>query len=168
MTRPGPAADSMQMTCIHHYTACVKLSMIHSTGHLQPSNAAADRERPLLWFSTNQRWEPTATKSCVQGGSIVLLTLSQQLNIFGCCRFSLPASDPRLMSWEAACRFAGTGYTLRRQMEVAGRRLGARPLHWFALAGAVDLSDLGFSVFDGQNWQPADISKTAEAWKGAR
>lgn len=161
-----PAWGGQEMTDVHHYTACVKLVRIQSTGFLLPSNALAAGEHPLLWFSANQRWEPTATKGWKQGGGIVHLTLPQQLERIGCCRFSLPAEDLRLMSWKAACRFAGTGYTSQRKMEAKGRKQGADPLQWFAIGEAVALSGLRFSVFDGRAWSAADISETANAWKG--
>jgi hypothetical protein len=76
----------------------------------------------------------------------------------------LPADDPRSMPWKAACRFAGTGYTVARKMEAFGRKQGANPLQWFAITEAVALSDLRFSVFDGHAWSAADISETANAW----
>lgn len=164
-SRPPPAWGQ-EMTDVHHYAPCVRLAKILGSGNLRPSNAMADGELPLLWFSANQRWEPTATKARWQNGIIVLSTLDQQLQDFGCCRFSLPADDQRLMPWLAACRFAGTGYTVRRKMEAAGRKQGANPLQWFAVADAVALSDLRFSVFNGRTWSAADISETANAWEG--
>ena len=164
----SPSAWGQEMTDVHHYAPCVRLARILGSGYLLPSNAMAGGELPLLWFSANQRWEPTATKAWKQGSGIVQLSLAEQLERIGCCRFSLPADDQRLMPWIAACRFAGTGYTLQRKMEAKGRKQGANPLQWFAVAEAVDLSDLRFSVFDGRAWSAADISETANTWKEER
>jgi hypothetical protein len=150
---------------VHHYAPCSYLPRIAKSGVLRPSNAKADSEKPLLWFSANQRWEPTATKMWAdKSGNIVRLSLEQQLELVGCCRFTLTADDSRLMPWAIACKFAGTSFTNKRKMEAAGLRLGARPLDWLAIDGEIPLTELGFSVFDGRAWHPADIAETAKSW----
>lgn len=153
----------------HHYAPCNYLPRIVASGFLQPfaDNIAVGRELPLLWFSANQKWEPTATKALGSvGGSIRSMTMDEQLERIGCCRFSIPANDTRLMPWVKACRFAGIGYTAQRKMEAVGRRRGARPTDWFAVAEAVPLSELAFSIFDGRKWEEANLADKAREWEG--
>lgn len=157
------------MTLVHHYAPCAYLPSIHESGVLRPSNAgASQRERPLLWFSANQKWEPTATKMMTDRfGRPTQLTFEQQLARFGCCRFSLPADDPRLLTWAAACKAVGIGFTAKRQLEATGRRRGGNPLHWFATAESIDVADLAFSVFEAGRWVIASLPELADKWADA-
>lgn len=141
------------MSMVHHYTTeHHHLPLILESGELRPSNAGAEHEPPLLWFSMAQRWEGTATKMVQGGDGPRLLTFVEQLTTFGCVRFSLPADDPRLMRWDEACKYAGITSTARRKLEVVGRKRGGSPIDWFAIAGAVPLAELRLQRFDGAAW----------------
>lgn len=156
------------MSNVHHYAPCVHLPRIYQSGVLRPSNAGAPNEKPLLWFSANQRWEPTATKMIADAsGKPVLLTFEQQLELLGCCRFSLPANDSRLLKWAEARRAAGMGYTVKRKLEEIGRKRGGNPLDWFAVAESIDVASLTFSVFENERWVPASLPEQAEKWADA-
>lgn len=150
---------------VHHYAPCAYVPRILDSGELRPSNAEALGEKPLLWFSANQKWEPTATKFIGDAeGNRRSLTLSEQLQRFGCCRFSLPANDLRLIPWIKACRIAGTSYTKQRKMEAVGRIQGANSFDWFAISESISVAELAFSVFDGRTWKTADLAETAKVW----
>lgn len=141
------------MSMVHHYTTELHhLPLILAAGELRPSNAGAEHEPPLLWFSRAQRWEATATKMIQGPTGPRLLTFREQLGAFGCARFSLPADDPRLMSWVDACKFAGISSTARRKLEAVGRKRGGSPADWLAIAGAVPLADVRLQRFDGAVW----------------
>lgn len=154
---------------VHHYAPCNYLPNIVASGILRPSssdNLEDGSELPLLWFSANQKWEPTATKLIGSAnGSIRSMTMAEQLERFGCCRFSMPANDPRLMPWIKACRFAGRGYTRQRKMEAAGKKLSASPADWYAVAEPIPLAELAFSIFNGRKWEPASLADTARQWE---
>lgn len=141
------------MIMVHHYTTeHHHLPLILESGELRPSNAGAEHEVPLLWFSMAQRWEGTATKMVQGQNGPRLLTFTEQLANFGCVRLSLAADDSRLMSWVDACRYAGISSTTRRKLEAVGRKRGGSPINWFAVAGAVPLADTHVQRFDGTAW----------------
>ncbi len=138
---------------IHHYTTeNHHLPMILASGALRPSNAGAENERPLLWFSKAQLWEKTATKMVRSERGLRLLTFAEQLAEYGCVRFSLPNDDPRLMNWVDACKYAGITSTARRKLETVGRKRGGSPIDWFAISGSVPLTDLKLQRYDGSQW----------------
>ncbi|WP_213662108.1 hypothetical protein [Stutzerimonas stutzeri] len=149
----GPACLEKPTGFVHHYTTeRHHLPLILASGELLPSNAGAEHEPPLLWFSRAQRWEATATK-IVQGPTgLRLMTFREQLAALGCVRFSLPADDPRLMAWADACKYAGMSSTTRRKLEAIGRKRGGSPADWMAVAGAVPLADVRLQRFDGSAW----------------
>lgn len=150
---------------VYHYAPWAYLPAIVQHGALRPSNARADGEVPLLWFSLNQHWEPTATKVWEnKAGTILQMTFRQQVSQVGCIRFGLDDQDPRLLDWKQACKAAGTGRNERRAMENAGKKLGAKPEDWFATLMSVQLADLRFQVFLNEQWLDAEPAEMAEVW----
>ncbi|MFL9864159.1 hypothetical protein PQR67_08265 [Paraburkholderia fungorum] len=78
------------------------------------------------------------------GRGVRPLSFHEQAKVFGCVRFGLSASDPRLMDWKTACAFDGTSREMRRKMELRGKRDGANPKDWSAIAVPVPLEELTF------------------------
>jgi hypothetical protein len=56
-----------------HYTVRPHILSILSDGVIKPATAfVSRRERPIVWFSSNQNWEQTANKSAaMEDGRIV-------------------------------------------------------------------------------------------------
>jgi hypothetical protein len=155
------------MTRVFHYAPWAYLPQIVTSGALLPNNAGAEVEVPLLWFSANQQWEPTAGKTWKAEG-ILMMTFRQQLQRAGCIRFGLPAADMRLLCWKDACAVAGIPREARRNLERSGKKRGAEPSHWFAIAQPMPLTELDLEVFGEEAWQPADPSEMAEVWTKCR
>lgn len=142
------------MSMVYHYTSETQhLPLILESGHLEPSNAGAPDESPLLWFSRSHIWEATATKMIMTEAGLKLLTREQQLELFGCVRFILPADDRRLLEWKEACQLAGTPRIKRRRMEKTGKKLGASPSDWLAMPCIVPLSEVNLERFNGETWE---------------
>ena len=157
-------------TCmVWHYAPWAYLGQIVDSGFIKGSNAGAPTELPMLWFSANQQWEPTATKMWVSpNGQRVAMSFSQQNQSAGCIRFGLPSDDPRLMNWKDACTKAGTPRADRRGMEAMGKKKGANPAHWFATAVNVPLDELRFQIYLKKQWMDAECSKEmADVWAKA-
>lgn len=154
---------------VHHYATRARLAAILASGALLPSNAGAPSEAPLLWFSAHPFWEPTATKAVLDHrGRARLLSFEEHLARLGCCRFSLPAQDSRLMRWQQACDFAGVSPADQRCMEASGLKAGANPLQWFAVAAAVPLAQVRMEVLVPAGWVvlSAQEAQQAEASRG--
>jgi hypothetical protein len=153
---------------LYHYTAWAKLPAVVPCGELRPSAACAPGEKPLLWFSANQVWEPTATKLLQVGDKAFRMSFEQMVDRFGAVRFGLRADDARLLDWRSACRFAGTPSTARKSMEKVGLAIGANPAHWFAVKTALALSELSFEVWGDGRWHRADPAAMAQVWSEVR
>ena len=149
----NPAAQNSAACLVYHYTTEQHhLPLILTAGELRPSNAGAEHETPLLWFSRATRWEATATKMIQGPNGLRLLTFKEQLSVFGCARFSLRADDSRLLHWVDACKAVGMSSTTRRKLETVGRKRGGSPSDWVALRGAVSLADVRLQRYDGSAW----------------
>jgi hypothetical protein len=157
----------LKVMMVWHYSAWARLPDIVESGELRGSNAWAAGELPMLWFSANQQWEPTATKLYTSdSGVTVSLTFQQQADNFGCIRFGMAANDMRLLNWKAACTTAGTRRDTRRTLEKIGKKKGGDPSQWFATASAIPLSELHFQVWLNNAWNdatsPRDMAKVWE------
>ena len=137
---------------VFHYAPLTRLDVIVNSGYLRPSNAGASSERPLLWFSSNQKWEPTATKMLITPLGLKALSFEQQASRFGCIRFGLDKDDLRLMSWKQACDVGEIKRDARRAMELYGRKRGAKSEHWHAVCANVSLSDMTFEIWKDHSW----------------
>lgn len=155
------------MKMVWHYAPWAYLPAIVESGVLRGSNAGADGEHPMLWFSANQQCEPTAVKMMHMQGKLVQLTFEQQVNAFGFVRFGLPDSDCRLLNWKESCTFAGTPRETRRTLEKVGKGRGGNPAHWFAVSSEICLKELCFQVWINEQWNPTsgEIEEYVEVWR---
>lgn len=150
------------MMYVWHYTVIEYLPKIHGYGMLLPSNAAAEDELPMLWFSANQKWEVTATKPYASAsGRMVAPSMQDVLDEGRAIRFGLLRNDPRLMGWRAACKYAGTPRRLREAMERVGIQQGGSPRDWYAVGDAIPVDDLFFQFFRDGCWAPGTIREYA-------
>ena len=61
---PGPAPPEH----VYHYTTGLKLRQIINSGQIKSTTAKIEaHEKPVAWFSTQDQWEPTATKVPIPG-----------------------------------------------------------------------------------------------------
>ncbi len=93
------------------------------------------------------------------------LSFAQQVEHVGCIRFGMPADDPRLLNWKAACTAAGTPRDVRRALEKVGEKMGGSSAHWFATIATVPINELSFQVwingwFDATSPQDMAIVRT--------
>lgn len=152
-----------------HYAPWSYLSSMVDSGGLRPSNAGAPDQTPMLWFSANQEWEPTATKLMGDGtGRIFEITFDQQVKYSGCIRFGIAANDPRLLNWKDACAIANTSSHMRWCMEIAGMKMGGNPAHWFATPASVPLSELLLQVWVGHWAYATSPQDMVNVWEGKR
>ena len=152
---------------VFHYAPWLYLEMIVAGGFLKASSAGgAPHETPMVWFSSNQQWEPTATKMSRPGvkATIGSAAFKNQLANVGCVRFRFPRDDARLLQWREACKAAGISSTTRKLLEASGRRVGAEPEAWKAVAANVPLADLQLEIFGGNGWHPANPTDMVLAW----
>lgn len=164
---------------LYHYTVGPKIGLISDSGYLKPfgfGKAVNAREKPILWWSTNSHWEPTATKliSLDRGKTYGRPPLEKLHEIVGCYRFCLntrrldspsPAGI-KLLPWARLPLVAGIDSKDVYQMVMAGLAVGAQPNHWWGCLDPVSLEleaegILTVEVLDNGGWVP--LTGTPEA-----
>ena len=154
----SPATDHF-----YHYTVGIKLAGIIKADALMPAGvSAAPWEKPVLWFSRNPKWEPTATKILIANGQTFRPSVAELHERAGLYRFV--AANPRIYAWQIINRKAGVRLGDIKQMEKLGRKLGALPSDWFGTLAVMPLTELDFERFNGQCWEPADLQEEADHW----
>lgn len=64
-----------------HYTYSDAFISIFKDGSIKPATDFIDPvERPIVWFSKEQFWEPTVTKGRVESGHRINLTMDDMVN----------------------------------------------------------------------------------------
>jgi hypothetical protein len=84
-----------------HYTIGQHASSIYSAGVIKCATAGIQKnEKPVVWFSTQRRWEPSASKT-----TMLCITIEDHLDLCGSVwRFGVPTSA--LLNWTALCKAA--------------------------------------------------------------
>jgi len=146
---------------IYHYTTGLKLRSIINTGAIKPTTAKIEpHERPVAWFSTQDRWEPTATKVPIPGMQGQIATAQAQ---GGLVRITVPGTCAPYIFPQLPL-IAGTKPSVCVGLLLAGLQLGSDPDTWrfsptpvpTAMFREVELYD-----FASDRWLAIDLAELA-------
>jgi hypothetical protein len=140
---------------IWHYTVDRNFCSILTEGLIRPATARVPPgERPIVWFSTEQYWEPTVTKGWLQtDGTIKDLKmgdfLEREIQLF---RIGVdPATAP--YRWCDLKSLSGMSSEAAHGLARMAKALGANPSRWRGTFDAV--SDAWWEAierFEGGGW----------------
>lgn len=135
---------------LFHYTVGPKLPLIARSGRLLPTAImAGPREKPVLWWSANVHWEPTATKLVAGAdGRVQAPSFDELSRQFGAFRFRLDTRHPdallkvgiKLLPWPRVQTAARIDTDEVTRMVASGVRHGAKPMDWWGCLEAVPVS----------------------------
>jgi hypothetical protein len=138
------------MSFIWHYTPAFRAKMILKSGSLMPPHNNSDAHyRQLVWLSSEQIFEPTASYSP---------TLTR-LGLDFTVRFGLPSNDRRLIKFADAPLDAAE----RERLSKIGRKWGANPKKWFVVVGAIPVVEMTFETRRNQRWESEDPNTFIES-----
>lgn len=123
-------------TYVWHYTTeQQRLPGILLDGVIQAAVIGlSGHEKPVTWFSSNPRYEPTAIKVLLMpDGSMRQLTLNEQIERAGAARIAINRADA--MPWARLIAAAKISPTQQRRLFRAAR--GANPGDWYGVIGSV-------------------------------
>ena len=138
-----------------HYTTGQHFKDIVDDGFIRPATSRHTAgERPIVWFSSNQEWEPTATKIFEAHDGRTWRMSKDKLRVRGngLVRFGVTRRTAKL-DWTAIKRFSGMSRGTARHLKVSGRRLGSKPEWWFGSFDPVQRSEwVAIDVLDEGRW----------------
>src|SRR5580658_7140991 len=115
-----------------HYTTGEKFKQIVADGFIRCATVnVPPNEKPIVWFSTNQEWEPTANKMVYREGKPVRCTIEEtEQRGEGLVRFGVaPETAPH--DWSALKESSGMSGRMAQGMYQAAIEQGARPGDWW-------------------------------------
>jgi hypothetical protein len=147
-----------------HYTTGEKSVAIVQDGLIKPTACRIDpRERPAVWFSTNQWREPTAGKTLQSGGKLRALSMLETAAYGkGLVRFGV-AGETAPVSWRQFRTLSGVSPETYRNLARAGKKHGADPHQWYASFESVGKDKwLAVEVFHDGKWMPVNDAIAAQ------
>jgi hypothetical protein len=141
---------------VWHYTTARRLAAILQAGELRFAAGLLPKgEKPVVWFSSNEEWEPTANIPLRQpDGRMAIATKDATCLLEGGLARIGVACETAAHDWEAYKRLSGITPKHAREMYKAAIAQGARPGQWFANFEPVPRSQwLAVEVWDGREWR---------------
>ena len=131
-----------------HYTTGEKFKAIVASGYLMPTGILVKPpERPVLWFSLNQRFEPTARKGAIEGGALRTLSIEEtRQHCGGLVRFGL--SPRKLLTGDKLRTRAHIARPLWAGLCRVGIQQKADPALWLGCLDAVPVERLAVDVMN--------------------
>ena len=126
-----------------HYTISDRAWSIFSDGLIKPATAGVYHpEKPVVWFSTQQHWEPTANKVAVlRGGSMVHMTTKQMFDELAGELFRFGIGTHHLLPWHRLARAARIPIKVQKGLIKAARAVRADPIKWYGTLEPVPVTD---------------------------
>jgi hypothetical protein len=157
-THPTAGPDPPPET-IYHYTTGLKLRSIINSGFIKPTTAKIElHEKPVAWFSTSGKWEPTATKVPIPGMQGQIETAKAQ---GGLVRITVPGTCAPYIFPQLPL-IAGTSTQACIGLLLAGLELGSEPDSWRFTPDAVPTAlfrEVGFYDFANDRWVAVDLAE---------
>jgi hypothetical protein len=146
---------------LYHYTTGTRLRSIVNSGAIKPTTAKIEpHEKPVAWFSTQDQWEPTATKVPIPGMAGQIATARAQ---GGLVRITVPSTCAPYIFPQLPL-IAGTMPSVCIGLLVAGLELGSDPDTWRFTPDAVPVSlfrEVEFYDFANNTWLSVDLAELA-------
>jgi hypothetical protein len=144
---------------VYHYTTGLKLKQIINSGHIRPTIARIEPyEKPVAWFSTQDQWEPTATKVPIHGMAGQIATAHAQ---GGLVRITVPGTcAPHV--FQQLPLIAGTKPSVCIRLLLAGLELGSDPDTWRFTPTPVPTAlfrEVEFFDFANNRWLAIDLAE---------
>jgi hypothetical protein len=146
---------------LFHYTTGLKLKRILKTGYITPAAANVEPyEKPVAWFSTQEQWEPTATKVPISGRQGQIETAKAQS---GLVRITVPGTCAPYVFPQLPL-IAGTKPSVCIGLLIAGLELGSDPDTWRFTPTPVPTAlfrEVEFFDFAHERWVAVDMAELA-------
>ncbi len=152
-----PAPDPPEQ--VFHYTTGLKLRQIINSGGIKPTTAKIEpHEKPVAWFSTQDQWEPTASKVPIPGMQGQIETAKAQGDLV---RITVPGTCAPYV-FQQLPLIAGTKPAVCIGLLLAGLELGSDPDTWRFTPTPVPTAlfrEVEFYDFASNRWLAIDLAE---------
>jgi hypothetical protein len=108
----------------------------------------SEGEKPVLWFTINQEWEPTVNGTTSDDGVSWHRNTMQETkeNYDGLYRFGI--SSLNLIPWVELVKVANIPHRVKKALEKTAIKSGSNPFHWLGSLQPIDISDTFIETMD--------------------
>jgi len=146
-----------------HYTTTEKFELIIKSGLLKTTLSLMPErrgERPIVWFTINQEWEPTTAYTYRDNKPLTMLENKQAGG--GLVRLGYPLAgipNYELIPWIELYKVAGIKPKFKNLLEKLGKNRGSNPYHWLGCFNDIPLESLIIQKMNDLNqWESAELS----------
>ncbi len=141
---------------LFHYTFFRQWKMIQASKVVLPSTYPIPKdEKPVVWLSFRQDWEPTTSRTFVENAQRGTATLNEIVEPeIGACRIEVPP-DIAPMNWRAWRKLSGVKSQTAKRLKELAIRMGGNVNEWRMTFNAIESGDwlAVEGYFDGA-WRP--------------
>lgn len=147
-------------TLAWHYTISDRWEAIKASGAILPTKVLIERnERPAVWFTTRESYEPTACKSLQRpDGSVRELSVQDMLDM-GITLYRIGVDRDELLSFLDWRRRSGCSRRMVRALIRVAHQAGSNPDTWYASFEPVHRDRWRtVELWDGKAWTPSETT----------
>jgi hypothetical protein len=138
-----------------HYTVGVNATEILREGFIRGATAGLPPgERPTVWFSMRQIWEPAASRRKLVAGGESTMTMAEMIEEYhGLWRFGVPKAA--LHAWTFLRRKAAMSHDTELALIRVAARAGFNPRFWYGALEpiAVNQCEVQYILARGDGWR---------------
>lgn len=122
---------------LYHYTIGHKMPDILKTALLNTSPIKPNfREIPLVWLSSNAKFENSARKLMIKAGNEFIMTLEDMITYGGgIFRFAFDSEQIEIQDWQYIRNKTGLSSQIRRRMLKRAKQVNAEHDEWYGYVG---------------------------------
>jgi len=138
-----------------YYTTGRKLAQIIERGEIEAAPVGeSKKEKPTVWFSANQDWDPAANEPWRSpDGTVTRLNKDQTFVVGGGLARIGVSPEVAPHDWKAFKRLSGISPKTAKELYNSAVQAGSRPGQWFAALENVPRSKwIAVEVMEGTTW----------------
>ena len=146
------------MCLVYHYTVGSNFEKIMLSKVLKlATKGIPNNTKPVLWFSSNQFWEHTATKLMSNGYGHTREGTMEDMLMLGMFRFAIDSS--KTLHFKKLKKAAKMSNKEVWMLKTAAKHMGGKHKEWYGVLNELDISEcLSIEEFVGNKWVKADIT----------
>ena len=140
-----------------HYTKGMCMPSILREGQIRVASGQCEpNERPAVWFSANQVWEPTVYMIGFVNGRQQIITRDEMCDLVGGLFRIGVRPDVAPHNWDDFRRLSGVSAGMASHLKKVGYEVGARISEWFVTFDPVPSEKwVAVESWNGRAWEAA-------------
>jgi len=128
---------------IYHYTKDLHIENILKQGIKKTRKFIDNKEKPVVWLSTNNVWENTVAEEKLE-----------DIDYFVPVRILINPKNLNLKPWSYHKNFGGISSIMAKKLEVVGIRNGSKPYEWLVCYKEIPVANFESIEIWKNKWIP--------------